>query len=169
MDNLTYTNVPFVGGRAFEASIITLIFGVVLAAYFGHTSVVLCGRLVLRRDPSGRSLMRGCVSAQLTAILLYGLFVVAVNGAVGSDALSGESGTALAPLAERVGTLASGLGAAFVVLGMGMGSIHFALALFNVVRNGSISRRAARSSCRPTARPCCWRSATRSAAEPASR
>jgi len=134
VDNLTYTNLPFVGGRAFEAAIITSIFGVVLAAYFGHTSVVLCGRLVLRRDPSGRSLMRGCVAAQLTAILLYGLFVVTVSGAVGHDGLSGESGTALAPLADRVGTLASGLGTVFVILGMGMGSIHFTLALFNVVR-----------------------------------
>ena len=134
IENITYANVPFVSGRPFEASVITLIFGVVLAAYFGHTSVVLCGNLVLQRDPSGRSLIRGCVAAQIAAIMLYSLFVVAVGGAVGSERLASETGTALIPLSENVGQLALGLGTAFVILGMGMGSIHFTIALFNIVR-----------------------------------
>jgi hypothetical protein len=133
-DNLLHTNIPLLSGRPFDPSVIQLIFGVVLAAYFGHTSVSLCGRLVLRRDPSGRALMRGCTAAQATAMVLYCLFVVAVNGAITPEALAGESGTALAPLATVLGPLATVLGSLFVILGMGMGTIHFSLALSSLTR-----------------------------------
>jgi amino acid permease len=130
--NLFYEHVPFVAGRPFESSIISLVFGVVLAAYFGHTSVGLCGRLVLRRDPSGRSLIRGCAAAQATAMLLYCLFVLAVSGAVAPQALVHERGTALAPLARAVGPAVDVFGSAFVILGFGMVSITFSLALFSL-------------------------------------
>src|SRR6266508_2085313 len=134
MANLLHADVPLVSGQPFEPSVLHLIFGVVLAAYFGHTSVSLCGRLVLRRDPSGRSLMRGGIAAQATAMLLYCLFVLAVNGAVAPGVLAAESGTALAPLATEVGLLATVLGSLFVILGMGMGTIHFSLALISLTR-----------------------------------
>jgi amino acid permease/predicted transcriptional regulator len=134
VDNLRHINVPLLSGRPFEPSVLQLIFGVVLAAYFGHTSVSLCGRLVLRRDPSGRALMRGCTAAQATAMLLYCLFVVAVNGAIAPRILAAESGTALAPLTIELGPLATVLGSLFVVLGMGMATIHFSLALASLTR-----------------------------------
>jgi amino acid permease len=133
-DNLLHVNVPLLSGRPFEPTVVQLIFGVVLAAYFGHTSVSLCGRLVLRRDPSGRSLMRGCTAAQATAMLLYCLFVLAVNGAIAPKVLAAESGTALAPLTTEVGPLATVLGSLFVILGMGMATIHFSLALSSLIR-----------------------------------
>jgi amino acid permease/predicted transcriptional regulator len=134
VNNLLHSNVPLLSGRPFEPSVLQLIFGVVLAAYFGHTSVSLCGRLVLRRDPSGRALMRGCTAAQATAMLLYCLFVLAVNGAIAPRILAGESGTALAPLTTELGPLATVLGSLFVVLGMGMATIHFSLALASLTR-----------------------------------
>jgi amino acid permease len=134
VDNLLHVNVPLLSGRPFEPTVLQLIFGVVLAAYFGHTSVSLCGRLVLRRDPSGRSLMRGCTAAQATAMLLYCLFVLAVNGAIAPRTLAAESGTALAPLTTEVGPLATVLGSLFVILGMGMATIHFSLALSSLTR-----------------------------------
>jgi amino acid permease/predicted transcriptional regulator len=134
LDNLLHTNVPLLSGRPFQPSVLQLIFGVVLAAYFGHTSVTLCGRLVLRRDPSGRALMRGCTAAQATAMLLYCLFVLAVNGAVAPRILAEESGTALAPLTTELGPLVTVLGSLFVVLGMGMATIHFSLALASLTR-----------------------------------
>jgi amino acid permease len=134
VDNLLHINVPLLSGRPFEPSVLQLIFGVVLAAYFGHTSVSLCGRLVLRRDPSGRALMRGCTAAQATAMLLYCLFVLAVNGAIAPRILAAESGTALAPLTTELGSLATVLGSLFVVLGMGMATIHFSLALVSLTR-----------------------------------
>jgi amino acid permease len=132
-DNLLYEQLPYLHGRPFQSSIVALVFGVVLAAYCGHMSVALCGQLVLRRDPSARSLIRGCAAAQATAIVLYCLFVLAVNGAVAPQALANETGTALAPLARTVGPAVNVLGSAFVILGMGMGSITFALALFGLV------------------------------------
>jgi amino acid permease len=134
LDNLRYVNLPLVGGRPFDSSFVALVFGVVLAAYFGHTSVAICGRVVLHRDPTARSLIWGCVAAQATAILVYCLFVLAVNGAVAPEALANEAGTALSPLARQVGPVVLVLGSAFVVLGLGMSSITFALALFSVVR-----------------------------------
>ena len=54
-DNLRYVNLPFLGGRPFDPALLGLIFGVVLLTCFGHMSVGNCGKLVLRRDPSGRS------------------------------------------------------------------------------------------------------------------
>jgi amino acid permease len=134
MSNLLYVNVPFVSGRPFEPSVLQLVFGVVLAAYFGHSSVSLCGRLVLARDPGGRSLMRGCTAAQATAMLLYCVFVIAVNGAIAPKILAADQGTALAPITAEVGPVAAVLGSLFVVLGMGMGTIHFSLALSNLIR-----------------------------------
>src|SRR5207247_11063858 len=100
----------------------------------GPAPVALCGRLVLRRDPSGRALMLGCTAAQATAMLLYCLFVLAVNGAIAPDVLAAESGTALGPLTAVVGPLATVLGSLFVVLGMGMATIHFSLDLVTLTR-----------------------------------
>lgn len=134
LDNLLYVNVPFLGGRPFEPSILGLVFGVILAAYFGHLSVSNCARAVLHRDPTARSLLWGTVAAQASALVLYSLFVVAVNGTIAPAVLAREPGTALAPLATEFGPLVHLLGSLFVVLGMGMASIHFSLALFNLTR-----------------------------------
>ncbi len=138
--NLTHVDLPFVGGQGSDASSLALVFGVTFTAYFGHLSVSNCARVVLARDPSGRTLVRGVVGAQLTAIALYVLFVVAVAGAVAPGVLSGEAGTALSPLADVGGAAVLLLGGILVVLGMGMASIHSALALFYLVRERLPSR-----------------------------
>ncbi len=140
VENLLYLNLPFANGRPFDASILQLIFGVVFAAYFGHLSVSNCGRVVLRRDASGRSLIWGTVAAQGTAIVLYSLWVIAVNGAIEPASLAGQAGTALSPLADRLGPAIYVLGSLFVLLGMGMASIHMSLGLFNLVRERLPSR-----------------------------
>src|SRR3712207_1643377 len=114
----------FRSGRALEPPILGLVFGVILAAYFGHLAVSTCARVVLRRDPSARSLIWGTAAAQVTTVLLFCLFVLAVNGAVAPQVLVGEVGTALDPLAAEIGPLVYLLGSVFVVLSMGMGSIH---------------------------------------------
>ncbi len=132
--NLTHVDLPFVGGQGGDATSLALVFGVTFTAYFGHLSVGNCARVVLARDPSGRTLVRGVVGAQVTAIVLYVLFVVAVAGAVAPAVLAGEEGTALSPLAEEAGTAVLLMGGILVVLGMGMASIHSALALFYLVR-----------------------------------
>jgi amino acid permease len=132
--NLLYVDVPFLNGRPFDPSILQLVFGVVLSAYFGHLSVSNCAQVVLRRDPGGRSLIWGVMAAQAAALVLYCIWVLAVGGAVAPQVLANEPGTALIPLAAQVGPIARLFGAAFVLLGMGMASIHFSLGLFNLTR-----------------------------------
>jgi len=134
VENLSYLHVPFLGGRPFEPALLGLIFGVAFASYFGHFSVNSCARTVLARDPSGRSLLWGCIAAQASAMVLYILWVVAVNGAIPPRTLTGFSGTALTPLAHLVGPAVIILGTIYAILAMGMASIHFSLALFFTVR-----------------------------------
>jgi hypothetical protein len=105
-----------------------------MAAYFGHISTGNCARLVLQRDPSGRALIRGNIAALVVAFLIYSVWVIAVNGSVDPSALASQSGTSLLPLAAEVGPIVYPFGVVYVVLGMGMASIHFALALFNQMR-----------------------------------
>lgn len=131
---LLYVHVPFLGGRPFEPALLGLIFGVIFAGYFGHFSVNSCARSVLKRDPGGRSLALGCIAAQASAMFLYILWVVAVNGAIAPQVLNGFSGTALTLLAQLTGPAVNILGSLFAILAMGMASIHFSLALFFTVR-----------------------------------
>lgn len=127
--DLTHAAVPFVGGRAFDPGLLDLIFGVVLLAFFGHTAVGNGAGLVLQRDPSGRALVRGTAAAMVTALALYALWCVAVGGAVAPARLARESGTALAPLAEAVGTQVLVVGSVLVILAMGMAAIQFSIGL----------------------------------------
>lgn len=131
---LLYVNLPLLNGRPFEPSLLKLVFGVVLVAYYGHLSVSNCARVVLRRDPSGRSLIWGVIAAQATALALYCIWVLAVNGAISPQVLARESGTVLIPLAAQIGPIVHVFGTVFVVLGIGMASIHFSLGLFNLTR-----------------------------------
>jgi amino acid permease len=132
--NLTYVNLPWLNGRPFEPAILRLVLGVVLGVYSGHLSVSNCAQVVLRRDPSGRALMRGATAALLSAIVLFCIWVVAVNGAIDPARLAKESGTALVPLAAQVGPLIHLFGTIYVFLGIGMVSIHSSLGLFNLTR-----------------------------------
>ncbi|MCA1646547.1 MAG: hypothetical protein LC797_14180 [Chloroflexi bacterium] len=132
--NLEYLNVPLLGGRPFDPSILSLIFGVVLLAYFGHMSTGSCASVVLQRDPSARSLSQGSIAAQLAAMVLYCLWVFSVNGAIAPRTLAALSGTALTPLVGEVGPSVHVLGSLFAILAMGLGSIHMSLGLVNMVR-----------------------------------
>ncbi|MBN1889378.1 MAG: hypothetical protein JW850_15390 [Thermoflexales bacterium] len=133
-ENLAFVNIPFLAGRPFDPTILGLIFGVVVAAYFGHLSVSTCARTMISRDPSGRSLIWGCMAAQAVAMVIYVIWVVAVNGAVDPRALAGESGTALIPLAKEAGPLVQVLGSILATLCMGMASVHSAMGLYNLTR-----------------------------------
>jgi hypothetical protein len=123
---LRHSEIPFIDGRPFDSAAMALISGATLSAMFGHTSTANSASLVLRSDPTGRSLIRGCMAAMLTATSLYILWIVSVNGAIQSEDLRDVQGTAIAPLAEIVGREVSIAGALFAVLSMGMASILYA-------------------------------------------
>lgn len=131
--NLLDEEVPYVNGQ-FDASVVALVFGVALMGYFGHVSTVTCASMVLERDPDGRSLIRGCVAAQLTAIVVYSLFVVAVVGAVGASELTGASDTPIPALAAVAGPAVTVFGSVLVIISGGMGSVMEGLVLSWLVR-----------------------------------
>ena len=133
-DNLAYAEVPGLRGRPFDSAVLGVVFGVILTAYFGHMSVGNCGKIVLRRDPSSRSLVWGAAAAQVAAMGLYCVWTLAINGAIASEILEGFGGTALDPLEAEIGPIVHVFGSVFVILGMGMGSIHGALGLFNAAK-----------------------------------
>jgi amino acid permease len=125
---------PALEGLPFGSSTLALIFGVILVSYFGHTATISCARVVLRRDPGGRALIHGNMAAMATALLIYCIWVIAVNGSIAPAELSAQSGTSLPPLAAQSGPIIYLLGSIYAVLGMGMASIHMSLALFNQMR-----------------------------------
>lgn len=133
-ENLKHTNLPVGTGEIFNPAILELVFGVVLVAYFGHTSAGNAAKVVLHRDPGGKSLVWGNVAAMSAAIALYSLWVIAVNGAVPPTLLSNQTGTALSPLAVTIGGPVAILGVMYVILAMGIGSIHVSYGLYYQVR-----------------------------------
>jgi hypothetical protein len=68
----------------------------------------------------------------LTAV--FALWVLAVNGVVDPGALAAEAGTALAPLATRIGPAIKVLGSVLVVLLLGMSCLRTSTVLFNLVQ-----------------------------------
>jgi amino acid permease len=133
-DNLLHVNVPFLNGQPFDPGILSLIFGVVLGVFFAHMSVGNFAPLLLRRDPSGRSMIWGHAAGIAFMVVLSSVWILAVNGALAPEILAGQTGTVLPPLAARFGPSVHVLGSIFVILSMGMGSIFFSLSLFNLVR-----------------------------------
>lgn len=131
--NLVYFHVPFINGEPFQPALLELIFGVVLASFFGHMSVNNCARIVLRRDASARSLIGGAIVAQIVSIVLYSIWTLAVSGSVPPSILANETGTVLGPLTERIGPIAIVVSTVYAVLTLAMGSIYNALSLYNLV------------------------------------
>jgi hypothetical protein len=132
--NLLQMHVPFLAGTPLEPAMLRLVFGVVVMLYIGHVYLVQCAKIVLPRDPSARSLIQGSVAgtAALTAVFI--LWILAVNGAVDATILAGERGTALAPLAARIGPSVRVLGAVLVVLLLGLSCLRTSTVLFNLVQ-----------------------------------
>ena len=131
--NLAYADVPILNGRAPDARTVGLVFGVVLVAFFGHTSVANASKLILNRESSGRSLLWGNVAALVTVIAAYCLAVIAIGGALGPGPLINTRGTAITPLADAVGPAVNVLGSIYVVLAIGLGSIYVSLGVYNQV------------------------------------
>jgi amino acid permease len=127
--NLARMQMPLVRGQPFDPAVLTLIFGVMLCNFFSHMLIANYGKVILRRDASARSWIWGCVAAIGVTTLISCLWVVAFNGALSPEALARETGTALTALAQQVGPVVSWLGTVFVVLSLGMASIHVSLGL----------------------------------------
>ncbi|WGV26494.1 hypothetical protein [Halotia branconii] len=134
LENLLYVNLPFLDGQLFHPWMLQRILGVSLMLYFGHVYVGECGKLILPRDPSAGSLIWGSVAGTAFLTLLFCIWVLAVNGAVSPDLLTGQSGTALEPLALQIGVIVTILGAVLVTLLLGMAWLRSSSLLVNLAR-----------------------------------
>ncbi|MCC5660825.1 hypothetical protein LC608_28395 [Nostoc sp. XA010] len=134
IENLLYVNLPFLDGQPFHPWMLQRILGVSLMLYFGHVYVGECAKLILPRDPSAGSLIWGSVAGTGFLTLLFCIWVLAVNGAVSPDLLTGQSGTALEPLAVEVGAIVTVLGAVLVTLLLGMAWLRSSSLLVNLAR-----------------------------------
>jgi amino acid permease len=133
LEYLSYVNVPFLTTRPIDASGLRLLFGALLIIYYPHIAMANAAGVMLRRDPSARALIWGSSAALITATVIYGIWGLAVNGAVSPLSLVSRRDTALAPLAEQIGPIVQVCGVVLVVLLFGMSSIHASFGLFNLV------------------------------------
>jgi amino acid permease len=133
VSNLAYTHIPFINAP-FDPTILQLIFGIVIGAYFGHTSAANAAKVVLRRDPGGKSLMWGNIAAMSAVMLLYVAWVIIMGGAIAPGVLAATAGTMLKPLAEVGGEAVYVFGGIYVVLSMGIAILHMSLGLSYQVR-----------------------------------
>ncbi len=124
----------FLGGETFDPQVLQLVFGVILLLYFGHVYVIHCAKVVLPRDPSGRSLIQGSVAGTACLTALLAIWVVAIGGAIAPQVLARQAGTALTPLAEQAGTSIELLGSALIIFFLGMSCIRSSDVLFNLVQ-----------------------------------
>ena len=132
--NVSYVHVHLTGGKPFERTVLQLILGIVIGSYLAHAYLTQCAKVVLPRDPGGRSLIRGTAAASVaTTVLLCG-WVLAVNGAVSPVALAAETNTVLAPLAREIGPQVNILGFFLIILLLGLGFIRQSTVLFNLAR-----------------------------------
>ncbi len=132
VENLLYANPSLF--TSFDATTLGLVFGAIVVAMAGQTSVATSARVVLNRDPSGRSLLWGSVAAMVVAVFLYSLWEFAVGGAVPSRVLAAETGTTIRPLANQIGPSINVIGSIYAVLAMGIASVQYSLALLNLMR-----------------------------------
>ena len=134
LENLTYVNLPWTAGGSFAPVLLGALIGVTLDIYAAHILVAIFGKMLLDRDPGGRSVVRGHTAGIGFAMVLNVVWVVAVCGAIAPEVLANQSSTVVVPLAAEIGPLVQVLGAIFVILSMGLGLIQFSLALFNLAR-----------------------------------
>ena len=134
LENLTYVNLPWSPDGSFSPILLGALIGIVLDIYAAHILVAIFGKMLLQRDPTGRSVVRGHATGIAFAMLLNIVWVLAICGAVAPDVLANQSSTVLVPLAAEVGPHVRVLGAIFVILSMGLGLIQFSLALFSLAR-----------------------------------
>jgi hypothetical protein len=133
-ENFFSVTLPFLRREPFDPAILQLVFGVIIMLYIGHVYVIQCAKIVLPRDPSARSLIHGSVAGTVFLTLLFATWVLAINGAVAPQQLAGQAGTALTPLAIKIGPSIHVLGSLLVVLLLGMSCLRTSTVLFNIAQ-----------------------------------
>jgi hypothetical protein len=131
---LTRAHLGYLGSRPADLAVSGAVFGGLLMCYYGHTGVPQLAKLVLPRDPSGHSLIRGCVAGTVGAMLLHAVWLLAISAAISPTALAGHAETALQPLGDLLGPVVAALGVATLCVFIGLDGAGASDMLFNLVR-----------------------------------
>lgn len=128
-----FTAGPLPTGAGGTSDTLQLVFGTVLFAYFGHTSLFSVAPEVARVDPSGRALRRGASAAMLAAIVINVGWVAACLSAIPGEQFRAEASTGLSLITEVGGPWMKPLSVAFVLLAMGGAGLNAAFSLGDVI------------------------------------
>jgi amino acid permease len=120
--------------KDFNPSVLASVLGGILVGFQGSSRVPHCAKMLLPRDPSGRSLIWGSIAGTIATLVFFMFWVVAVNGTVPASELMDRKGTALDPLLTVVGPVVSVLGSIAVCLLLGLAAFRTSDLLFNLVR-----------------------------------
>ncbi len=131
VEHLTRLGAPLLQGRlsGLDNSI-----GVILMGYFGEAFVVQCAKVVLPRDPSGRSLIWGSLAGLAGIAAFLVVWILIINGSLASEMLVGQTVTVATPLAAVFGPAIAALGFFLVLFLPGLAMLRCMISVFNVVR-----------------------------------
>ncbi|MEY4339241.1 MAG: hypothetical protein RLZ14_1091, partial [Actinomycetota bacterium] len=110
-----------------------LVFGTALFVFAGFTALFSVGPEVMRADPSGKSLVRGCQYGMAAAIVVNAGWVVAVLSAVEGKKFLDPHSIGVGSIAEVVGGPFKLMATLVVLLGFGLGSVNAGFAAADVV------------------------------------
>ncbi|MEY4175266.1 MAG: hypothetical protein RI900_2431, partial [Actinomycetota bacterium] len=122
----------FVDNRS-VLSTLDLVFGTALFVFAGFTALFSVGSEVLRADPTGKSLVRGCQYGMVAAIIVNAGWVTAVLSAVPGKAFLEPGSIGVGAISDVIGGPFKWMATAVVVLGFGLGSINAGFAAADVV------------------------------------
>lgn len=128
-------------GQGFQFSSLKALVGILLVICGQQSYMAQSAKKTLERDPDGRGLIWGSLAGLMAAPIVAIVFVLAVLGVVPAAELAGRAGTALDPLAERLGPLAQGITTVIVLLVLGMNALRHAERIFSLVDERLPSRR----------------------------
>jgi hypothetical protein len=134
LENLSAFDPNLLTGAGFDVRLLQQAFGPILFAYFGHAYLSQFARQILPQDKSIRALVWGSIAGMAAVVAILSIWVLMVTGATGTEVLRGATGTALTPLAARIGPLAQVLGLALVALLLGMATLRNSTVVVGLMR-----------------------------------
>ena len=109
------------------------VLGLVVMLYIANVYVVGIAREVLPKAPDGRALVRGSAIGTVLVTAIAAGWLLACSAALSPEALRGEVGTVLGPLADETGVATVVLGTALTLMLLGLGMERTSVAVMNLV------------------------------------
>ena len=127
--DLSHTDVPLGGGNHALDETLGVAVGVILMQYIGSVYLVGIQRQAAKADPDASTLAAGAFVGTVVVTAIVGFWLVGVSAAVPAADLAGTKGTAVGPLADRLGPGMAVLGGVTSVLLLGVSINRASLAV----------------------------------------